>query len=383
MKRKVSSLIPIIIILAVAYFFFFDQKAEPTLTFVSDTDSLVVRYLDVGQADATVFHLNDADEEYVILYDVGDWRGEEVVDYLHDHQIDSIDLIIISHPHADHIGQLKPILEQFTVEEVWTNGAETDTDLFLTTMETLLANDSIAYNEPNIGDTYEVGPLHIEVLHPDPAELTGDLNNDSLSIMATFGEKKFLFTGDAGVKTEREIMAHFSHLEADILQLGHHGSNTSSDEAFIDAVNPAYAIYSAGLDNKYGHPSPEVVELFKQKEIPLYGTIEDGTITVTTDGKKLDLVTEKNGDKLVKSKQDKDAEIAKKKEKAEVKTISCIDVNKATLDELRLIKHINEERAEEIIELRPLTSLDQLTNVNGIGPKRLEDIIEEDKACIQ
>lgn len=382
MKRKLNSIIPIIIILALAYFFFFDQEAEPSFTLVNDTDSLVIRYLDVGQADATVFHLNDADEEYVILYDVGDWRGEEVVEYLHDHQIHQIDLIIISHPHADHIGQLKTILEQFNVEEVWTNGAETDTDLFLTTMETLLADDSIAYNEPNIGDTYEVGPLHIEVLHPDPAELTGDLNNDSLSIMATFGEKKFLFTGDAGVKTEREIMAHFSNLEADILQVGHHGSNTSSDEAFIDTVNPDYAIYSAGLDNKYGHPNPEVVELFKQKEIPFYGTLEDGTITVTTDGKELELVTEKNGDEIVNDKRNKKAKTTSDRQ-INKEIITCVNLNEAPLKELISIKHINEERAREIIKLRPLTSLDQLTNVNGIGPKRLEDIIEEDKACIQ
>lgn len=382
MKHKFSSFITILIILAVGYFFFFDQDAEPSLTLVSETDSLVVRYLDVGQADATVFHVNDADEEYVILYDVGDWRGEEVVDYLHEHQIDDIDLIMISHPHADHIGQLQDILQQFNVEEVWTNGAETATDLFLSTMETLLADESIAYNEPDIGDTYEVGPLHIEVLHPDSAELSGDLNNDSLSIMAIFGEVKFLFTGDAGVKTEREIMANSSHLEADILQLGHHGSNTSSDEAFIDAINPSYAIYSAGLDNKYGHPSPEVVELINRKNIPLYGTIEHGTVTVTTDGKEIELATDKNGDEIVKNKRDKEAETTSNKE-IDIEKTTCIDINEAPLTELISIKHMNEERAREIIELRPLTSLDQLTDVNGIGPKRLEDIIEENKACIQ
>src|SRR5699024_7093769 len=110
MKRKFSTFLSVVIIvLAVAYLFYFEDETESTTTFVTEADSLAVRYLDVGQADATVFHLNDDEHEYVILYDVGDWQREEVVDYLHEQQIENIELIIISHPHADHIGQLKPI----------------------------------------------------------------------------------------------------------------------------------------------------------------------------------------------------------------------------------------------------------------------------------
>lgn len=374
MKRKLSSILPIIIIIiALVYLFDFDDTSTPTTTSVADTDSLVVRYLDVGQADATIFHLNDADEEYVVLYDVGDWQGEEVVDYLHDQQIEAIDLIIVSHPHADHIGQLNPILEQFSVEEVWMTGNETDTNLFISTMETLLADDSINYNEPELGDEYKIGPLHIEVLHPEPTELTGDLNEDSLSILATFGEVKFLFTGDAGVKTELEIIDNHQHIEAHFLQLGHHGSNTSSDASFIEAVNPAYAIYSAGKNNSYGHPSPEVVDLLKGKNIPLLGTDTDGTITVTTDGNDFEISAEKGNISAVDERTQSNNSPAK----------SCVDLNKATQAELETIIHINKERAAELIELRPFTALEQLTEVKGIGPKRLEDIEDENKACIE
>lgn len=376
MKRKFSTFLSVVIIvLAVAYLFYFDDETEPTTTFVTEADSLAVRYLDVGQADATVFHLNDDEREYVILYDVGDWQREEVVDYLLEQQIENIDLIIISHPHADHIGQLKPILEQFSVEEVWMTGAEANTNLFISTVETLLADDSINYNEPAVGETYEVGPLHIEVLHPNPAELTGDLNEDSLSILATFGEVKFLFTGDAGVKTEREIIANNKHIKAQFLQLGHHGSNTSSEASFIEKVKPTYAIYSAGANNKYGHPSPEVVDLMAEKNIPILGTDTYGTITVTTDGKDFDIETEK--DNLSNVTETTDATITEDK-----MSDNCIDINDASLINLQNIVHINNARAAEVIELRPFDSIEELTKVNGIGPKRLEEIIVENKACV-
>lgn len=378
MKRKFSTFISIImIIVAIAYLFYLDDETKPTMTFVTEKDSLAVRYLNVGQADATVFHVNDDQHEYVILYDVGDWQRKEVVEYLHEQRIEKVDLIIISHPHADHIGQLKPILEQFSVEEVWMNGAETDTNLFISTMETLLADNSVNYNEPTVGETYEVGPLHIEVLHPNPTELTGDLNDDSLSILATFGEMKFLFTGDAGVKTEREIISRNKHIEAQFLQLGHHGSNTSSEATFIQAVNPTYAIYSAGFDNKYGHPSPEVVDLFTEKNIPLLGTDTYGTITITTDGKEFIISTEK-GDF---SKIDESLEVTNTENNTK-ENDNCIDINDASLINLQNIIHINNARAAEIIELRPFESIEQLTEVNGIGPKRLEEIIAENNACV-
>lgn len=378
MNRKFSTFLSIvIIILAVAYLFYFDEDTKPTMTFVADTDSLAVRYLDVGQADATVFHLHDDKRDYVILYDVGDWQGKEVVDYLHEQQIENIDLIMISHPHADHIGQLKPILEQFSVAEVWMTGAETDTNLFISTVETLLADDSINYNEPSVGETYEVGPLHIEVLHPNPTELTGDLNEDSLSILATFGEVKFLFTGDAGVKTEQKIIAEHKHIKAQFLQLGHHGSNTSSDTSFIDKVEPAYAIYSAGANNKYGHPSPEVVDLIGEKNIPLLGTDVYGTITVLTDGKDFTIETEKGNLTSVANNSGSTA-IKENTSRNDV----CIDLNKASLINLQNIIHINNARAAEIIELRPFNSVEELIEVNGIGPKRLEEIIDENKACV-
>src|SRR5699024_4030408 len=204
------------------------------------SDELAVHFIDVGQADATLFHYKGTDSQYAILYDVGDWQGDEMVPYLQKESIDFIDLIIISHPHADHIGQLDSIMDHFDAGEVWMSGNAANTDLFQDAMEAVLESDA-DYDEPKAGAMYDIGPLELAILHPET--LSGDLNEDSLSVRFTYGNVSFLFTGDAYQEQENEMIGRGIPLEADVLQLGHHGSDTSNDPLFIDAVNPAYAIY--------------------------------------------------------------------------------------------------------------------------------------------
>lgn len=369
------------VLLALFAVYYFTQTSTTSLerNDLSSSDLFTVHYIDAGQADATLFHLNDDGKEYVILYDAGDWKRTEVIDYLHDNGIKHIDVIIISHPHADHIGQLKPILEQFQVEEVWMSGNQIETDLYLSTMETVLSSD-VTYSEPDVGDQFDIGPIKIEVLHPD--SLTGDLNDDSLSIKVKYGDIDFLFTGDASVKTERLLMDRTNRLRAHFLQLGHHGSNTSSDLAFIRAVRPTYAIYSAGLNNKYGHPSPEVIQRFENEKIPILGTDTHGTIIVATDGEHFQISSEKEAKST--EAHTNNSEHAKVTEIAEEvqKSVNCIDLNHATKEELQEIVHIGEARAEAIITLRPIAGFEELQEIEGIGPQRLEEIITENKACI-
>lgn len=340
-----------------------NHTTEEIRPIISEDDSLVVKYLDVGQADATVFHIFDNGKEHVVLYDTGDWQGTEVVDYLREHNIQTIDIIIISHPHADHIGQLKSIIEQYTVEEVWMTSNTTQSNLYIATIEAIL-NSDVTYHEPKLGDKYDIGSLEIEIIHPDESALTGDLNEDSLSILASFGDVKFLFTGDAGERSEKLMLKRNSQLEADIFRLGHHGSKTSNHLQFIQKVNPAYAIYSAGENNEYDHPSHDVLKKLSDEKIPVLGTSIHGTITVETDGQTYNITTEKN----------------EPQHKA-ISHTDCIDLNRATLDELTEIIHINDVRAEHIIKLRPFKDIAELENVNGIGEKRLNDIIKQGKVC--
>lgn len=326
---------------------------------------LVVHYIDVGQANATLFEFASDDEEYAILYDTGDWTSTDVVDYLADKEIQELDLVIASHPDADHIGQLDKVLERFEVGEVWMSGNTSSSDVFIRALEAV-EKFEVGYYEPRAGEQFDIGPLSIEILHP--SLLTGDTNADSISMFVSYEEVDFLFTGDAGKKQEMEMVNSGMNLDAEILSLGHHGSDTSSAPAFIDAVSPEVAIYSAGEGNSYGHPHASVVSLIQEKGIKLYGTDQNGTIIVKTDGKSYHIETVR-----AESKTQKDTENS---------LAGKIDLNTASYEELLEIAHIGPERAEDIISLRPLKKIEDLQKVNGIGPSRLEDIINEGKAYV-
>ena len=351
-------------------------SSEPTST---DTDSpsrasqgeLTVDYMDVGQGDATLIQYESKKESYTILYDTGDWLGDEVVPFLQEKNIDMIDLVIISHPHADHIGQLEKVMQQFDVKEVWMSGNTANSDVFQNALQAVLDSDA-DYDEPTAGNVYDIGPLTLTILHPD--DLTGKLNEDSLSVHLIYKNESFLFTGDAGVKEEKQMMSRGLPIAADYIQLGHHGSNTSSGEEFINTVQPSTAIYSAGKDNKYGHPHQEVVSLMEEKGIPLYGTDEYGTITVTSDGENSTVQTERKST----NKEENQSSASNENDN----TSDCININEATKEELMDIKHIGEVRAQNLINKRPFDSLDDLMEIKGIGEARLSDIKQEQKACI-
>lgn len=357
-----------------------NQESDKKMT----DGALTLHYIDAGQGDATLLQYEGDDEQYTILYDTGDWLGSEVVPYLEQEDVDEIDIVIISHPHADHIGQLKPVLENVDVGEVWMSGNDASSGVFTEAMEAV-ENSEAAYEEPSTGDVFDVGPLELTVLHPE--KLTGGLNEDSLSIHFQFGETAFLFTGDAYKENEQEMIAADLPIKADVLQLGHHGSDTSSSSAFIEAVQPEIAIYSAGADNSYGHPHEETVSLFEEKGIPLYGTDKDGTVIVVSNGKTVDVESAQKPEDVLatepESEEEEKEEEADKNDEAAKVSGDCIDINNASETELTEIIHIGEVRAKDLIEQRPYDSVSELKEIKGIGDKTLEDIISENKACVE
>ena len=353
-------------------------------------DPLTVHYIDAGQGDAALLQFTDDDDTYTILYDSGDWQGDEVVPYLQQENVDFIDIVMISHPHADHIGQLENVLQHFDVGEVWMSENTANSSVYERAAEAILESDA-DYEEPKAGDVFDIGELTIQIPHPDT--LTGDLNEDSLSAHFSYGETAFLFTGDAYIKQEQEMIDRDMDIEAEFLQLGHHGSDTSTSQTFLDAVKPTYAIYSAGEGNTYGHPHQEVLDRLNSNDITTYGTDVHGTIVVETDGIESEINTEKDG-KVAAGKKEADEQDSESTSTSSNSTTShsnsvekettsddCVDINHATKDELQEIIHIGEERAEDIIDLRPFDSVKDLERVDGIGPARLDDILDEDYAC--
>lgn len=248
-------------------------------------EGMKATFFDVGQGDATLFQTEDA----TILIDAGRHDRNEVVSLLESAGVGKIDLFIGTHPHADHIGQADKVLQAFEVEEVWMSGDVHTTQTFERTIAAISAAD-VDYYEPRAGEKFDIGSVAIEVLNP--TELTGDFHDGSIALRLQFGEISFLIMGDVEKDKEREILERDHLLEATILRLGHHGSSTSTSMEFLDVVNPEVAIYSAGIDNKYGHPHQEVVSLIESREIALYGTDRNGHIVVTTNGETYELVTE-------------------------------------------------------------------------------------------
>ncbi len=245
------------------------------------TGQLTVHYINVGEADATLLQAPNM----TILIDAGDYEHDnvvrDVVPYLRSVGITRIDLLIGTHPHLAHIGQFPRILDVFDVAEVWMSGDRHSSGAFSESMKALNASDA-NYYEPRAGDTFTYGPLEIEVINP--AELTGDLHEGSISLRASYGNVQFMFTGDAPGETELATIDRGHNLNAQILKVGNHGSTVSSEAEFLDVVRPEVAIYSSGEGNRYGHPDPEVIKEFEERGIAVYGTDIDGTVRVVTDG---------------------------------------------------------------------------------------------------
>lgn len=358
-----------------------DQINEET----DPIEDIKVHFIDAGQADATLFEYSEGDEDYAVLFDAGDWNQDDVVHYLNTEGIENIDVMMLSHPHADHIGQADRIIENFSVDEVFMSGEIQTSQTFERVIDAIDYHD-VGYEESRAGDIYDVGPLQIEMINPE--NLDSDENNNSLAARFQYGDDfSVMLTGDVEEATEAQIVSRGYTLETDILQLGHHGSDTSSSSIFIDEVDPAVAIYSAGEDNQYGHPHDSVLAALEGRGTEVYGTSVDGTIVVTSDGESYDIETikeeERTSEDIMSSDNESEHSSNNPDENVEEEAQEeCIDINVASSEQLQSINQIGEERAEQIEELRPFSSIDDMERISGIGPARVDEIKAEGLACI-
>ncbi len=239
---------------------------------------LNVYFLDVDQGDSILLMGPD----FTILVDAGRHDRNDVLPYLEQYGVTSIDLLVGTHPHADHIGQAWRVLEAYPVTDVWMSGDEQTTVTYQRTLDAI-DEAGAGYREPRRGEVYNIGSAHLEVLHPEQLGYD-DINDGSIVFKLTFGSVSFLFTGDAEEIAEHEMIDAGLDLQADILKIGHHASNSSSTTEFLEAVDPDIAIWSAGAVNPYGHPNPNTLERLAAQNIEVHGTALEGTILVCTDG---------------------------------------------------------------------------------------------------
>jgi competence protein ComEC len=244
--------------------------------------ALEVHFLDVGQGDAMlVKHGNRS-----MLVDGGPlWAGEEVSSYLKGQGVERIDVLVSTHPDADHIGGLLTVLEEFPVGVVYDSGIAHPTQTYEGYL-TLIDRKDIPYRTPERGDAIDLGPgLAVQVISPPVGGVAGGgLNEQSIVLKITYGRTSFLLASDAGFDAEEDMLSSGYDLRSDVLKVGHHGSKYSSSAAFLKAVDPKVGVIEVG-NNPYGHPAPEAIARLEALGSQVYRTDRDGHIVVASDGK--------------------------------------------------------------------------------------------------
>jgi len=250
-------------------------------------EPLTVHFIDVGQGDSILIQAPLKS----VLIDGGN-RNDDAMNYLAALGVEKLDIVISTHPHADHIRGLIRVLETIPVGEVIDPGVVHTTQVFeryLITIDRL----GIKFTEGRAGMTRDLGGVMMEIIHPvSPSRR--HLNDASVVVKLTHGEVSFLLTGDAELDSEREMLSRGHDVSANILKVGHHGSKTSTSADFLKAVSPKTAVIMCGESNSYGHPHAEVIERLKKAEVNIYRTDRHGTVVINSDGKSYEVRVEKS-----------------------------------------------------------------------------------------
>jgi len=254
-------------------------------------DDLRVHFIDVGQGDAILIQTRGAN----VLIDAGErHQGENVLSYIRRQGVRELDMIIASHPHSDHIGGIETIIRAMDVHKIIMPELP---DAIVPTTRTytdlLQALYELGHNitPARAGDVYNLGGgAQLTIIAPIMDY--NSVNDMSVVSRLDFDDISFLFTGDIERRGELDLVTAGANLSADVLDVAHHGSRSSTSESFVIAVSPRYAIISCGIDNSYGHPRREVLDRLREHGASIYRTDLDGTIVISSDGRELHIQTQ-------------------------------------------------------------------------------------------
>lgn len=245
-------------------------------------ETLTVRFLDVGQGDSILLACGDE----TMLIDGGPVEeGQFLVSRLNRLDVTGLTYVVNTHPDEDHCGGLAAVLATYPAEHVYSSVTEYTTKVFSNVVK-YADEQGHPVEVPQTGDSWMLGSASVQVI--GPVQTYSDPNNGSLVLRVDYGGTSFLFTGDMEQKAEADLMDSGANVRADVLKAGHHGSPTSSSEAFLEAVAPSIAV----INNDYGHPSADVLARLEALGTTIYRTDTQGEIIITSDGQTLTVTTD-------------------------------------------------------------------------------------------
>ena len=241
-----------------------------------DKNKLNILFLDVGQADCQLILYKGK----AVLIDAGNSNdGEYIVNGLKGLGITKLDYVIGTHVHEDHVGGMSFVIDSFEIGDFYLPYNTTSTTSYYKKLLTALTDKEESINEANVGDKFYIEDLNFEIMSVDNLEPENE-NISSIVVEMTYGKQKYLFMGDA--EDENEEARKWN--DVDVLKVGHHGSNTSTTEEFLNQVLPEISIISVGEGNSYNLPKDKILKRLENIESTIYRTDRDGTIQIVSDG---------------------------------------------------------------------------------------------------
>ena len=267
------------------------ETVAPTEIPLSENSTFAVHYIDVGQADAALV-LCDGESMLIDGGNVAD--SSLIVAYLKKLNIDYLDYIVCTHAHEDHVGGLSGALSVAKAGVIYAPETTASTKAYNNFIQKA-AEQNLQISHPTHGNSINLGSSTVQFLGAI-TEDTDDINNTSIVLKIVYGNTSFLFTGDAEREEEQDIINAGYDLSADVLKVGHHGSDSSTSYVFLREIMPQYAVISVGTGNTYGHPTEVVLSRLRDADVEVFRTDVQGDIIAESDGNTVSITTERNAD---------------------------------------------------------------------------------------
>lgn len=337
-----------------------EEDTEATPAAEDDSEGLRITMIDVGQGDAVLL---ESPEGQTVLYDGGPARGN-VLDQLRGLEVESIDLVIASHPHEDHIGGLRFVIEAYEPELVIDSGMPHTTRAYERYLDAIEAAGSQLLDNPE-RQPIEFGPATLELVPPPQNDDLG-LNDNSVGFILTYGDFQASFYGDAEHDQFEWLLEHHSDLFPDVQvhKASHHASRNGDVREVVEQLRPDVVIAGIGQDNRYGHPHDEALLLYEAVGADFYSTDRHGSIQIDayTSGR-FEIDTALDAEALAEAR--------------------CVNINQAAPDELERLTNVGASTAEGIVATRPFGSIADLERVSGLAESTVTEIKDQGLACVE